>query len=67
MEIEVYKTMSGAFRIADIYGLSDDAYKKFKKIGLPVYTGMSGSQNLRDSRAYTKEQILKIKEIAKKF
>ena len=61
MEIRAYKTISGALRIYDTYGLSEEVYKKFKKVGLPVYKGMSGSLNLRDSRSYTKEQILKIK------
>ena len=64
MEIKVYKAVSGDLRIFDIYGLSEEAYKKFKKVGLPVYRGMSGSLNLRDSRGYTKEQILKIKKLA---
>lgn len=65
MKLEVYKTISGSLRIAETYGLSDEVYRRFKKVGLPVYKSMSGSLNLRDSRSYTKEQILKIKKIAK--
>ena len=61
--LKVYKAISGAYRISDTYGLSEDVYKKLKRAGLPVYTSMSGSLNLRDSRGYTREQILQIKKL----
>lgn len=63
MKLTVYKAMSGKYRISDTYGLSEKVYNKFKRAGLPVYRSMGGSLNLRDSRGYTKEQILKIKEM----
>ncbi|UUV46607.1 hypothetical protein [Bacillus phage vB_BanS-Thrax3] len=63
MKFQVYKAMSGKYRISETYGLSEEVYRKLKKVGLPVYKSMSGSLNLRDSRSYTKEQILKIKEL----
>ena len=64
MEFKVYKAVSGDLRIFEIYGLSEEVYRKFKKVGLPVYKSVGGSLNLRDDRAYTKEQILKIKKLA---
>jgi len=65
MKFQVYKAMSGKYRISDTYGLSEELYNKLKKVGLPVYKSMGGSLNLRDSRGYTKEQILRIKELIK--
>lgn len=67
MEIQVYRTVGGNLRIFEIYGLSEEAYKRFKKVGLPVYQSLSGQYNFRDDRAYTKEQILKIKKLASKI
>lgn len=63
MEFNVYKAISGDLRISEIYGLNDKVYTRLQKLGLPVYKSMSGSLNLRDARAYTKEQILKINKI----
>lgn len=63
MKVSVYTTISGDYRIRDIYGMSEEVYKRLKRAGLPVYESMGGSLNLRDSRGYTKEQIIKIKKM----